>query len=65
MTASTPLVDAHQHFWDPRVNYHPWLCDETPIPFRYGDYRAIRRPYLPADYLADAEPYEIASTVYV
>jgi predicted TIM-barrel fold metal-dependent hydrolase len=65
MTASTPLVDAHQHFWDPRVNYHPWLCDETPIPFRYGDYRAIRRPYLPADYLADAEPYEITSTVYV
>lgn len=49
-----PIVDAHQHFWDPRVNYHPWLCDQPPIPFRYGDYSALRRPYLPADYFADA-----------
>ncbi len=29
---SFPIVDAHQHFWDPRVNYHPWLCDQPPIP---------------------------------
>lgn len=60
-----PIVDAHQHFWDPRVNYHPWLCDEPPIAFRYGDYRAIRRPYLPADYLADARPHPVVKTVYV
>lgn len=60
-----PIVDAHQHFWDPRVNYHPWLCDEPPIPFRYGDYRAIRRPYLPADYFADAKPHAVVKTVYV
>lgn len=67
MTASgaSPIVDAHQHFWDPRVNYHPWLCDEPPIPFRYGDYRAIRRPYLPADYFADARPHRVVGTVYV
>jgi predicted TIM-barrel fold metal-dependent hydrolase len=60
-----PIVDAHQHFWDPRVNYHPWLCDEPPVPFRYGDYRALRRPYLPADYFADARPHEVTATVYV
>jgi predicted TIM-barrel fold metal-dependent hydrolase len=65
MTAEFPIVDAHQHFWDPRVNYHPWLCDEPPIAFRYGDYRAIRRPYLPADYLADAEGHQVVGTVYV
>ena len=41
------IVDAHQHFWDPVANYHPWLRDEPLIPFRYGDYRAIRRRYLP------------------
>ena len=65
MTAEFPIVDAHQHFWDPRVNYHPWLCDEPPIRFRYGDYRALRRPYLPSDYLADSAPHHIIETVYV
>jgi predicted TIM-barrel fold metal-dependent hydrolase len=60
-----PIVDAHQHFWDPRVNYHPWLRDQPPIPFRYGDYSALRRPYLPADYFADAAPHRVVKTVYV
>ncbi len=60
-----PIVDAHQHFWDPRANYHPWLCDQPPIPFRYGDYAALRRPYLPADYLVDAGSHGIVRTVYV
>ena len=62
---SLPIVDAHQHFWDPRVNYHPWLCDQPPIPFRYGDYSALRRPYLPVDYFSDAGPHHVAKTVYV
>ena len=65
MTAAFPIVDAHQHFWDPRVNYHPWLCDQPPIPFRYGDYSALRRPYLPADYFTDSEHHKVVKTVYV
>jgi predicted TIM-barrel fold metal-dependent hydrolase len=65
MAEAFAIVDAHQHFWDPRVNYHPWLCDQPPIPFRYGDYSALRRPYLPADYFADAAPHRIVKTVYV
>jgi predicted TIM-barrel fold metal-dependent hydrolase len=60
-----PVVDAHQHFWDPTVNYYPWLNDEPPIPFRYGDYRPIRRRYLPPDYLADAAPFRVEKTVYI
>jgi predicted TIM-barrel fold metal-dependent hydrolase len=63
--SNEPIVDAHQHFWDPRVNHHPWLCDEPPRPFRYGDYRALRRPYLPADYFADAAGQGVVGTVYV
>jgi predicted TIM-barrel fold metal-dependent hydrolase len=59
------IVDAHQHFWNPRVNYHPWLCDQPPIPFRYGDYSSLVRPYLPQDYLHDACKYTVAGTVYV
>jgi predicted TIM-barrel fold metal-dependent hydrolase len=60
-----PLVDAHQHFWNPRLNYHPWLCDERQIPFRYGDYSALRRPYLPEEYLRDASRFRLAATVYI
>jgi predicted TIM-barrel fold metal-dependent hydrolase len=65
--ADTPfrIVDAHQHFWDPGSNYYPWLNDEPPIPFRYGDYRAIRRRYLPPDYRADAAPIVVDASVYV
>ena len=65
MSPRFPIVDAHQHFWDPRVNYHPWLCDAKPIAFRYGDYSALRRPYLPADYAADTRGHEVLKTVYV
>lgn len=63
--AGLSIVDAHQHFWDPVANYHPWLRDEPPIPFRYGDYRAIRRPYLPDDYRRDAHPIVVEGSVYV
>ncbi len=59
------IIDAHHHVWDPVRNYHPWLHDEPPIPFRYGDYSSIRRPYLPSDYWADAAPWIIAASVYV
>ncbi len=59
------IVDAHQHFWDPQRNYHPWLRDEPPIAFRYGDYRALRRRYLPPEYLADASGCRVLGTVYV
>src|SRR5438132_8919970 len=60
-----PIIDAHQHFWDPTRNYHPWLSDEPMIPFRYGDYSAIRRPYLTPDYFADAGHHRVVKTVYV
>lgn len=60
-----PIVDAHQHFWDLEANYYPWLRDEPPIPFRYGDYSAIRRRYLPDDYFADVAPHHVVKTVYV
>jgi predicted TIM-barrel fold metal-dependent hydrolase len=65
MSSEFPIVDAHQHFWDPDVNYHPWLRDEPPVAFRYGDYSALKRRYLPADYLADARRWDIVKTVYV
>jgi len=60
-----PIVDAHQHFWDLERNYLPWLCDEEVVPFRYGDYGALRRSYLPQDYFRDAAGHHVVKTVYV
>ena len=65
MPINFPIVDAHHHFWDPHTNYHPWLRDEPPIAFRYGDYRALKRRYLAPEYFADAAPLKVAATVYI
>jgi predicted TIM-barrel fold metal-dependent hydrolase len=65
MALRQPIVDAHQHFWDLERNYLPWLCDEPAIPFRYGDYRALRRNYLPPDYLRDSARQNVVKTVHV
>lgn len=59
------IVDAHHHVWDTRLGVYPWLCEDPPIPFRYGDYAPIRRPYLPDDYRRDASPFEISASVYI
>lgn len=65
MTASE-IVDAHQHFWDLDGPLHyPWLQDEPPIAFRYGDYSAIRRSYLPSDYRRDTARQKIVATVHM
>jgi predicted TIM-barrel fold metal-dependent hydrolase len=59
------IIDAHQHFWDLDRNYLPWLRDEPPIRFRYGDYSALRRNYLPADYRRDSAAFDVVGTVFV
>lgn len=60
-----PIIDAHQHFWDVERNYLPWLADDPPIPFRYGDYSALKRNYLPADYRRDSADFNIVGTVFI
>ncbi len=64
-SADLEIVDAHLHFWEPGRNYYPWLCDEPMEPFRYGDYSAIRRDYLPPEYFRDARGHRIVKAVYV
>lgn len=60
-----PVVDAHQHFWDLTLGKHPWLCSEPARGFRYGDYTAIRKSYLPEDYRRDSARQNVVKTVYV
>jgi predicted TIM-barrel fold metal-dependent hydrolase len=64
-TPATPIIDTHQHFWDLNRNYYPWLCDEKPIPFRYGNYSALKRNYLPGDYRRDSARFRIVKTVHM
>ncbi|WP_127144650.1 amidohydrolase family protein [Pelagibacterium montanilacus] len=59
------IIDAHHHFWNIETNYHPWLCDARPIPFRYGDYSRLKRNYLPDDYRADAATFDVAGSVAI
>ena len=59
----TRIIDAHHHFWDPGLNDHPWLRADPPVPFRYGDYAAIRGRFMPDDYDRAAAGWDIAATV--
>jgi predicted TIM-barrel fold metal-dependent hydrolase len=45
-----PIIDAHHHLWDLSLGAQPWLTTPPWIGFRYGDYGAIRRDFLLADY---------------
>ncbi len=59
------IIDAHQHFWDIEANYIPWLSDRPVASFRYGDYSAIKRTYMPPEYLENAAGFEVAGSVYI
>lgn len=58
------LVDAHHHLWDLTRNYYPWLRDHPEKHFFLGDYGALRRNYLPADYLHDSRQHNVLMTVH-
>lgn len=59
------IVDAHQHFWDLSRNHYPWLSDEPPANFRYGDTAPLRRNYLPEDYFRDSAGHDVVATVHM
>ncbi len=66
MDAALPAVDAHHHFWDLARNPHPWLRDLPMIPFRYGDYSALRgRNFLQAEYDEAARGQGIVASVTI
>jgi predicted TIM-barrel fold metal-dependent hydrolase len=57
--ARLPIVDAHHHFWDVERNPHRWLRERPLIAFRYGDYSAICRNFLPEDYRREAGTHRV------
>ncbi|MET0568955.1 MAG: amidohydrolase family protein [Hyphomicrobiaceae bacterium] len=58
-----PIIDAHHHFWDLSQKAHPWLVGAPLESFRYGDYSAIRRNFLPDDYGRVTAGYNVVATV--
>jgi predicted TIM-barrel fold metal-dependent hydrolase len=58
------LVDAHHHLWNLDANYYPWLADRPEPHFFLGDYRALRRNYLPDDYRRDSVEHNVLMTVH-
>lgn len=61
--AGLPIIDAHHHYWDLSLGAHPWLCKDPMIPFRYGDYSAIRRDFMPVHYDAGIGHHNVVATV--
>ncbi len=61
--ADLPIIDAHHHFWDLSLGAQPWLTEPPWLPFRYGDYAAIRHHFLLADYRRATAGHNVVATV--
>ncbi|EDP65870.1 putative hydrolase [alpha proteobacterium BAL199] len=59
-----PIIDAHHHFWELGHGRHPWLEDHV-VPFRYGDYSAIRKSYLIDDFRRDHGAHNVVKSVHM
>jgi predicted TIM-barrel fold metal-dependent hydrolase len=58
------LVDTHHHLWDLTQNHYPWLSDRPDPNFFLGNYDALKRNYLPRDYLEDTRQHNVLMTVH-
>ncbi|UYN96324.1 MAG: amidohydrolase family protein [Enhydrobacter sp.] len=58
------LIDAHHHLWDLKANRYPFLTDAPEPHFFLGAYDALKRDYLPDDYLRDASAHNVLATVH-
>ncbi len=58
------IVDAHHHLWDLGVCRYPWL-EARGVRRFFGDPTPIQKNYLVADLRADAEGYELESSIHV
>jgi predicted TIM-barrel fold metal-dependent hydrolase len=58
------VIDAHHHLWDLSMRRHPWLGDHPEPGFFLGDYSALKRDYLPADYQKDSAGLNVIATVH-
>ena len=65
VTVAVTLVDAHHHLWNLGLNYYPWLTDKPDSNFFLGPIDALKRNYLPEDYIRDSRKHNVLTTVHV
>ena len=64
MIEDLEIIDCHHHLWDLTANYYPWLTHK--IGTRVGgDYAAIRKNSLLADFFHDAAELKLVKSVHV
>jgi predicted TIM-barrel fold metal-dependent hydrolase len=63
-SGAVTLIDAHHHLWDLGMGKHPNLTGPPREDFFMGDASALRRNYLPEDYLHDAAGHNVLTTVH-
>lgn len=60
-----PILDCHQHFFDARrLRYPVFGQPSAGFEALVGDYRALPRVYLPADYARDIKGLDVAGSVW-
>jgi len=64
MREGLAIIDCHHHLWDLRANYYPWLTDRIGMQV-CGDYAAIRKNYLLADFFRDGAGLRLVKSVHV
>ncbi|HWE88537.1 MAG TPA: amidohydrolase family protein [Pseudonocardiaceae bacterium] len=61
-----PILDAHHHLWNvDGIGHYPWLQDRYDENYFLGDYQCLRTDFLPPQYHAATEGFDIAGTVHV
>ena len=55
-TMAAVVIDAHHHFWDPRIAAYPWMT---------GSYEPLRKPYGPSDLAPLLEEVGVTVTIAV
>lgn len=59
-----PIVDAHHHLWQLAGDHYPKFVG-TPKEFFLGDYSAMRKDFMPADYRACASAHNVVANVHI
>lgn len=65
MTYRPRILDAHHHFWDRSASGRwPWIFEHVDGDFFLGDYAAMRRTFMPAEYGEATAGWDVIGTVH-
>lgn len=65
MTYQGPIIDAHHHLWDLRLEKHPWIVPDPAGEMVFGDPTPLYRNYLPDDLEKDAQALDLRGSVHI